>query len=153
MCNVWGLIRLVKYKENAVKSHRILNVSSHYKLRTIKIEPPSRLIITVTPPPSTTCDYPHPPYGFPDVHSQIYWRLQLLRVTELIPQVPAPASLKHAAGSVNGTIKIIDTTGPINKACLQLFRAEIRLILIMEKPLFLHCSSFALFSPGASHIL
>ncbi len=60
--------------------------------------------------------------------------------------------LKHAAGSVNGTIKIIDFTGPINKACFQL-GAVIRLILIMEKPLFLHCSPFALFSPGASHIL
>lgn len=60
--------------------------------------------------------------------------------------------LKHAAGSVNGTIKIIDFTGPINKACFQL-GAAIRLILIMEKSLFLHCSPFALFSPGASHIL
>lgn len=60
--------------------------------------------------------------------------------------------LKHAAGSVNGTIKIIDCTGPINKACFQL-QAAIRLILIMEKPLFLHCSPFALFSSGASHIL
>ena len=60
--------------------------------------------------------------------------------------------LKHAAGSVNGTIKIIDCTGPINKTCFQL-GAAIRLILIMEKPSSLHCSAFALFSPGASHIL
>ena len=60
--------------------------------------------------------------------------------------------LKHAAGSVNGTIKIIGCTSPINKACLQLGGA-IRLILIMEKPLFLHCSPFAPFIPGSSHIL
>lgn len=60
--------------------------------------------------------------------------------------------LKRAAGSVNGTIKIIVCTSPINKACFQL-RAAIRLILIMEKPWFLHCSPFALFIPGASHIL
>lgn len=70
---------------------------------------------------------------------------------ELIPQVPA-SLVKHAAGSVNGTIKIIDCTSPINKACSQL-EAAIRLILIMEKPLFLYCSPFALFVPGASHIL
>lgn len=102
--------------------------------------------------PWTTCHHPHPPYGHPDVHKWINRQLQLWRVTELIPQIPA-AAREHAAGSVNGTIKIIDSTGPINKACFQ-FRAAIRLILIMGNPLFLHhCSPFSLFSPGVSHLL
>lgn len=63
-------------------------------------------------------------------------------------QRPLP---KRAAGSANGTIKIIDCTGPINKARFQL-GAAIRLILIMEKPLFPHCSPFALSCPNASHM-
>lgn len=120
-------------------------------LRTIKIRTPFTSHHHITLSPWTTRNYPHPPYGCRDVHRQIYWRLQLGRVTQLIPQVPASAPEK-CSRSVNGTIKIIDCTGPINKACFQLGDV-IRLILIMEKPLFLHCSPFALFSPGASHIL
>lgn len=60
--------------------------------------------------------------------------------------------LNYAAGPLKGTIKIIDCTSPINKACPAL-GATIWLILIMETLLFLHCFSFALFNPADSHVL
>lgn len=59
-------------------------------------------------------DHSHPLIGYSDVRSQIYWQSQLRRVTALIAQSSISCPLKHAAGSANGTIKIIDTTVAVN---------------------------------------
>ena len=145
MHNARGLMRLVKSNQE-----RISVMSSHYSFQTIKIEPPRAahhhcahseppvitLILLMATPTFISKSIDNYNYG--------EWLSPSLKLQRL--------PLIHAAGSVNGTIKIIDCTSPINKACFQL-RAAIRLILVMEKPLFLHCSPFALFIPGACHIL
>lgn len=59
--------------------------------------------------------------------------------------------LKHS-GSVNGTIMIIDCTSPIKKSCSAAPSGDL-INSLMEKPVFLHCSSFALFIPFDGYFL
>ena len=122
-----------------VKSNRerISIMSCHYSFKTIKIElpraahhhcahserPAITLILLMATPTFISKSIDNYNYG--------EWLSPSLKLQRL--------PLIHAAGSVNGTIKIIDCTSPINKACFQL-GAAIRLILVMEKPVFLHCS-------------